>query len=248
MCLYSGSRTLLANRQALRHKTTLLVSLNLDNHCPLIAPCHFIFVLALQCLEFGSIFNVLPQRQWSTHTLVSIRKWPITCPQHFIICIFGNLCRFGIVHFLRPLQWVFMVLVLCYQNDILLIRLQTQAVSATHGHGQLTRMISARLNSKTLIAETVFSISLRHMKQLLVVDLSTFLCRSSIFRYPDDLRNIVQQCATLECPWQRFKVNIRSNPIESKLHLFHRKPSAILSCHHSHLERKVTHVYCFLIL
>ena len=54
--------------------------------------------------------------------------------------------------------------------------------------------------------------------------------------------------ATLECPWQRFKVNIRSNPIESKLHLFHRKPSAILSCHHSHLERKVTHVYCFLIL
>ena len=22
-----------------------------------------------------------------------------------------------------------------------------------------------------------------------------FLCRSSIFRYPDDLRNIVQQCA-----------------------------------------------------
>ena len=167
MCLYSGSRTLLANRQALRHKTTLLVSLNLDNHCPLIAPCHFIFVLALQCLEFGSILNVLPQRQWSTHTLVSIRKWPITCPQPFIICIFGNLCRFGIVHFLRPLQWVFMVLVLCYQNDILLIRLQTQAVSATHGHGQLTRMISARLNSKTLITETVFSIELRHMKQLL---------------------------------------------------------------------------------
>ena len=99
-----------------------------------------------------------------------------------------------------------MVLVLCYQNDILLIRLQTQAVSATHGHGQLTRMISARLNSKTLIAETVFSISLRHMKQLLVVDLSTFLCRSSIFRYPDDLRNIVQQCATPLHPLIFFKV------------------------------------------
>ena len=66
--------------------------------------CLYKFVFELQCMEFGRLLNVLPQRQWSTHTLVSIRKWPITCPQHFIICIFGNLFRF-ILH--RSMQMDF---------------------------------------------------------------------------------------------------------------------------------------------
>ena len=55
--------------------------------------CLYKFVLELQCVDFGSLLNVLAEGQWSAHTLVSIRKWPITCLQHFIICIFEKLYR-----------------------------------------------------------------------------------------------------------------------------------------------------------
>ena len=58
-----------------------------------------------------------------------------------------------------------------------------------------------------------------------------FLCRSSIFRYPDDLRNIVQQCArrrTASCSRSRTNPPLGSN----------RRDIRSLPCNTGHWQRQ----------
>ena len=58
----------------------------------------------------------------------------------------------------------------------------------------LQRGASAISKTKMLVHSTASWLPNQMISLVLIFG---FLCRSSIFRYPDDLRNIVQQCATL---------------------------------------------------